>query len=110
MDKNIATCRELDKDIATCRGLDKDIATCRELDKNIATCLAQTNHPVDKNTHTGKYVTSNLRAGKKSKRAAELKKGTGPVASNLDFVLSTGLSGKRITDALSSAVVKHVVW
>ena len=58
-------------------------------DKDIATYLAQTNQPVDKNTHFGKHVTK-LRKEKrnKSKPAGELKNGTGPVASNLDAVLN----------------------
>ena len=30
---------------------------CHKLDKDIATYLAQTNQPVDKNTHFGKHVT-----------------------------------------------------
>ena len=62
---------------------------CHKLDKDIATYFAQTNQPVDKNTHFGKHVTK-LRKEKrnKSKPAGELKNGTGPVASNLDAVLN----------------------
>ena len=56
--------------------------------RDTATYLAQTNQPVDKNTHFGKHVTKLRREKRnKSKPASELKNGTGPVASNLDAVL-----------------------